>query len=59
VPIAVYRAIYTELNAKLQASAIALGGSVTYLEADEAALADAKNQTTIGRPWQLWRRKIA
>ncbi len=59
VPIAVYRAIYTELNAKLQASAIALGGSVTYLEPDEAAMADKTNRTTIGRPWQLWRRKIS
>lgn len=59
VPLAVYRAVYTELNAKLQASAIALGGSVTYLEPDEAAQSDAKNRTTIGRPWQLWRRKIA
>jgi len=59
IPIAVFRAIYTELNARLQATAIALGGSVTYLESDEAALSDAKNRTTVGRPWQLWRRKIS
>ena len=32
VQVAVYRAIYTEINARLQAQAIALGGPITYLE---------------------------
>ena len=32
VMVAVYRAVYTELNAKLQAQAIALGGPITFLD---------------------------
>ena len=54
---AVYRAIYTELNARLQQQAIALGGEVRYLSEEEAALADATNSGTINRPWELWKRK--
>ena len=41
VPVAVYRAVYTESNAAIQQRAIALGGTVTYLDPDEAALTDA------------------
>src|SRR5712691_7386943 len=36
VQVAVFRSIYTEMNAKLQAQAMALGGPVTYLDPDEA-----------------------
>jgi hypothetical protein len=46
------------LNATLQQQAIALGGSVTYLEADEAEKSDLANQAAIGRPWELWKRKV-
>jgi ribulose-5-phosphate 4-epimerase/fuculose-1-phosphate aldolase len=59
VPHVVYRALYTMLNATLQQQAIALGGSVTYLEADEAERADLTNQGVIGKPWELWKRKVA
>jgi ribulose-5-phosphate 4-epimerase/fuculose-1-phosphate aldolase len=58
VPHAVYRALYTMLNATLQQQAIALGGSVAYLEPDEAEKADVTNQAAIGRPWELWKRKV-
>jgi ribulose-5-phosphate 4-epimerase/fuculose-1-phosphate aldolase len=58
VPHAVYRALYTMLNATLQQQAIALGGSVTYLEADEAERSDLTNQGVIGKPWELWKRKV-
>jgi Class II Aldolase and Adducin N-terminal domain len=37
VPIAVFRAIYTEVNARLQTTAIMLGGPVNYLSAEEGA----------------------
>ena len=56
VPVAAYRAIYTELNAAAQQKAIALGGTVTYLEVDEAARSDQTNRGVTGRPWELWKR---
>jgi ribulose-5-phosphate 4-epimerase/fuculose-1-phosphate aldolase len=55
VPVAVFRAIYTESNAAIQQRAIALGGTVTYLDPDEAALADAVNVDVVMRPWSLWK----
>jgi ribulose-5-phosphate 4-epimerase/fuculose-1-phosphate aldolase len=55
VPMAVYRAIYTETNAALQQQAIGLGGSVKYLGDEEALNADATNNGVIDKPWQLWR----
>jgi ribulose-5-phosphate 4-epimerase/fuculose-1-phosphate aldolase len=58
MPLAVYRAIYTQLNALLQQQAIALGGSVTYLVPEEAALSDPTQVSTIMRPWELWKRKV-
>ncbi|MCW5668762.1 MAG: class II aldolase/adducin family protein [Hydrogenophaga sp.] len=54
---AVYRAVYTEWNARLQREAISLGGHVTYLSEEEAALAEAANAGTVERPWQLWLRE--
>jgi ribulose-5-phosphate 4-epimerase/fuculose-1-phosphate aldolase len=58
MPVAVYRAIYTQLNALLQQQAIALGGTVTYLVPEEAALSDPTQLSTIMRPWELWKRKV-
>jgi ribulose-5-phosphate 4-epimerase/fuculose-1-phosphate aldolase len=55
VPVATYRAIYTESNAAVQRNAIALGGAVTYLGPDEAALADAVHVDVVMRPWSLWK----
>jgi HCOMODA/2-hydroxy-3-carboxy-muconic semialdehyde decarboxylase len=55
VQVAVYRAIYTEINARLQAQAIALGGAVTYLEKEEGEKADATQQQVVMRPWELWK----
>ena len=56
---AVYRAYYARVNADLQQRAIALGGSVTYLEDDEARLYDETNRSVLGRPWGLWKAKFA
>lgn len=57
IPVAVYRAIYTEMNAGIQQKAIALGGTVTYLEPDEAARSDETNRSVASRPWELWKRR--
>jgi ribulose-5-phosphate 4-epimerase/fuculose-1-phosphate aldolase len=59
LPVAVFRAFYTQANADLQQRAIALGGSVTFLDAEEAMRADASNRSVIARPWGLWKAKFA
>ena len=59
VPIAVYRAYYTQSNADIQQRAIALGGSVTYLDPDEARKADETNNRVIAKPWELWKQRFA
>jgi ribulose-5-phosphate 4-epimerase/fuculose-1-phosphate aldolase len=57
LPVAVYRAIYTELNARLQAEAIGLGGEITYLDGEEAELADAVIRSVVAKPWDLWKKR--
>ena len=52
----VYRAIYAEVNARLQAEAMRLG-AVTYLNDAEAAGAARTNDLVIDRPWELWKSK--
>ena len=60
IPVAVFRAYYTQANAELQQRAIALGGDdVTYLTEEEAALSEKSNEAVIGRPWGLWKAKFA
>lgn len=54
---AVYRALYAEINARLQTQARQLG-EVTYLNANEAAKAAAINDTQLPRVWELWVREI-
>jgi ribulose-5-phosphate 4-epimerase/fuculose-1-phosphate aldolase len=58
VPVAVFRAIYTTSNAALQQQAIALGGSVAYLDSEEARLSEATNRSVIARPWELWKAEV-
>jgi HCOMODA/2-hydroxy-3-carboxy-muconic semialdehyde decarboxylase len=56
LPIVVFRSVYTEMNARLQAQAMALG-PVTYLDDEEARRAEASVGGTIPRPWELWKKK--
>ncbi|SDR61690.1 HCOMODA/2-hydroxy-3-carboxy-muconic semialdehyde decarboxylase [Rhizobiales bacterium GAS113] len=58
VHVAVFRAYYTDVNARLQAQAIALGGEVNYLTPEEAAKADAVNLQVLDRVWNLWKMHI-
>ena len=58
VKVAVFRAYYTDVDARLQAQAINLGSEVTYLSADEGAKADTINLAIIDRVWTLWRQKV-
>jgi len=57
IPQVVYRAIYTEMNARLQAQAAALG-TINFLSAEEAAKAAATNDGQVLRPWELWKARI-
>jgi HCOMODA/2-hydroxy-3-carboxy-muconic semialdehyde decarboxylase len=54
---AVYRAIYTEVNARLQLKAKQLG-DVTYLNVNEAANSAKRNDSQLARVWELWTREI-
>jgi ribulose-5-phosphate 4-epimerase/fuculose-1-phosphate aldolase len=53
LPQVVYRAIYMELNARLQSDAMRLG-EVEFLSEEEARLAAQTNDGQVQRPWQLW-----
>src|SRR5215469_1221612 len=54
----VFRAVYTEVNAKLQSEALRLGGGeVEFLNQQEAANATATNDAVLSRPWELWKRQ--
>jgi ribulose-5-phosphate 4-epimerase/fuculose-1-phosphate aldolase len=57
LPHVVFRAVYTEVNARLQAQAMALSASVTYLDPEEARKVEASLGPTINRPWELWKKK--
>jgi HCOMODA/2-hydroxy-3-carboxy-muconic semialdehyde decarboxylase len=54
--LAVFRAIYTEVNARLQSQAVALGGPINFLEPEEAAKATLVNEQVHLRAWELWKR---
>jgi ribulose-5-phosphate 4-epimerase/fuculose-1-phosphate aldolase len=51
---AVYRAIYTEVNARLLTDALRLG-AVEYLSAGEALATMKTNEGQLERPWALWK----
>lgn len=54
---AVFRAVYTEVNARLESEALRLG-DVTFLNETEAAKAMETNAAQVNRPWELWRKKV-
>ena len=58
ISLAVFRAIYTVTNARMQADAIALGGTVTFLDAEEAEKAGTVTDQVHTRAWELWKRKL-
>ncbi|HZE47452.1 MAG TPA: class II aldolase/adducin family protein [Xanthobacteraceae bacterium] len=53
---ATIRAVYTEVNARLQTIALGLGGPINYVSAEEGALRD-KNPGDEGRAWDGWKEK--
>jgi len=53
----VYRAIYTESNARLQSEAMRFG-EVNYLTDAEAASTAAMIDQHLERPWEMWKRQV-
>jgi HCOMODA/2-hydroxy-3-carboxy-muconic semialdehyde decarboxylase len=53
---AVFRAVYTMVNAQLQPIAMELG-EPTYLAPEEANLADELHHAVLDRPWEYWLKK--
>jgi ribulose-5-phosphate 4-epimerase/fuculose-1-phosphate aldolase len=54
---AVFRSIYTEMNARLQIQASLLQGPIEFLSDAEGKNATESNRRTIERPWELWKKK--
>jgi HCOMODA/2-hydroxy-3-carboxy-muconic semialdehyde decarboxylase len=55
---AVFRAVYTEVNARIQHWTNALGREPAALDAEEGRLADAVNEKAALRAWELWRSNV-
>lgn len=55
---AVFRAIFTEVSARIQLQASTLGGPIAALEPEEGAKADEVNIATVGRSWDLWKKRV-
>ena len=58
VRVAVYRAVYTEVNAQLLLQALPLG-EVQALTPGEAEATRATNEGQVDRPWNLWKAQAA
>jgi HCOMODA/2-hydroxy-3-carboxy-muconic semialdehyde decarboxylase len=57
---AVFRAVYTEVSARIQHWTMTLGGGrpIAALDEEEGRLADVPNQTAALRAWDLWRAQV-
>ncbi|HSD99306.1 MAG TPA: class II aldolase/adducin family protein [Burkholderiales bacterium] len=57
---AVFRAVYTEVNARIQHWTADLGGQgpIASLDEEEGRLADGPNRTAGMRAWDLWRAQV-
>ncbi len=58
VPEAVFRSIYTEMNARLQLQARLLEGPIEFLSDEEGKRSTVSNRGTIERPWELWKSSV-
>lgn len=52
----VFRAIYTENNARLQSEAMRLG-AINFLTPEEAQATSDMNDEHLDRPWQVWKKR--
>ena len=56
---AVFRAVYTEVSARIQQACLVHGQPIAALSEAEAALADEVNLKSGSRAWDLWRRAVS
>jgi ribulose-5-phosphate 4-epimerase/fuculose-1-phosphate aldolase len=56
---AVFRAIFTDVSARVQLQAATLGGPIAALDAEEGRMADAVNLATVGRSWEFWKKRVS
>jgi HCOMODA/2-hydroxy-3-carboxy-muconic semialdehyde decarboxylase len=52
----VFRAIYTEVNARVESEALRLGDPI-FLNDQESAAAMKTNDALVDRPWELWKQR--
>jgi ribulose-5-phosphate 4-epimerase/fuculose-1-phosphate aldolase len=57
LPNAVFRAYYTEINARQQLAAITIGGSINFMTRAEALTSNQAMLSASARPWALWRKR--
>jgi ribulose-5-phosphate 4-epimerase/fuculose-1-phosphate aldolase len=57
LPNAVFRAYYTEINARQQLQAISIGGPINFMTKAEALTSSDAMLRASARPWALWRAK--
>ena len=57
LPEVVFRAVYTQTNARLQTLAGHLKGPIEFLTDEEGKRATVTNRGTVERPWELWKAK--
>jgi HCOMODA/2-hydroxy-3-carboxy-muconic semialdehyde decarboxylase len=55
LPEVVFRAVYSQMNARLQTAAGQLQGPIEFLSEEEGKRATATNRGTVERPWELWK----
>lgn len=58
VKVAVFRAYYTDVNARMQAQALTLGPDIAFLSPEESTKADAVNMIIMDRVWALWKLRV-
>jgi hypothetical protein len=59
IPLAVFRAIYADVNARMQMQAMAAGGPIEFLDLEEAKQASkVVDDQTHTRAWDLWCRAL-
>jgi ribulose-5-phosphate 4-epimerase/fuculose-1-phosphate aldolase len=56
LPNAVFRAYYTEINARQQLAAITIGGPINFMTRAEALTSNGAMLRASARPWALWRK---
>ena len=57
LPNAVFRAYYTEINARQQLAAITIGGPINFMTRAEALTSNDAMLRASARPWALWRER--